>query len=267
MTAACGWHLRPVVGVVVAHEDVDAAFYEGGADPAGERRVDAADDLYLERPAICWLPVELGDGALRVLFVLVREAHDGLGRGGVQGCGGDRAATLENRLHDALGQLRRGEALEKERTSTSAAVVPFASPETCTTFPRELAPLMEKPFSPVASRRARSASPRLSFGAPAGAVVRRVARERGSAPNMSCFQVSFTSALGGRCFRFCGARGKRGDGAREGRERDGTHVGRGGGGCCGTVGLCADGADGGPGAGGEAHALEERGHVSGRERR
>ena len=100
----------------------------------------------------------------------------------------------------ALGHERLG---GMARTSTSAAVVPLARPETWTTFPRELAPLIDKPpFSPIASRNALSAMPRLSLGADEGALVSRALRERDSALNMSCFHVSFTLAFGGRWFRF-----------------------------------------------------------------
>lgn len=117
--------------------------------------------------------------------------------------------------------------------------MPFASPPTCTTFPRPLAPFIDSPFSPSASRSARSAPVKFILGTPADADESRALSEPLSAPgprNRSCSHVLLTSPFGGRWFRFYArdveceedeARDLRRSGARMGfRQRDGRGCAR-----------------------------------------
>lgn len=90
---------RARVGVVV-HEDIDGAFDERGADAATESRVYAAYDLYFKGATIGWLSIELCDSRLCVLFMLVGQTDDGVGRVGVEDGGGDGSAALENCLEE-----------------------------------------------------------------------------------------------------------------------------------------------------------------------
>ena len=83
---------------VVAHENVDAAFDKGGADAAGKRRVDTANDLNVQSTAVCGLVVEFGDCSLRILLVFVGEANNRVRGGSVEDGGGDGSAALEDGL-------------------------------------------------------------------------------------------------------------------------------------------------------------------------
>ena len=97
-----------------------------------------------------------------------------------------------------------------ELTSTSAGVVPFTSPDTCTTFPSLtlLAPLMFKPpvFDPsalIASFKAFCAIPKLGFGAGADEEEERRSESERLPSNRSCDHAALTSPLGVRLSRPC----------------------------------------------------------------
>ena len=85
---------------VIRHEHVHAALHKCGADAAAEGRVDATNDLDLKGAAVSGLAMELGNGGLCVLLVLVGKADDGLRVVGVEGRCGDGSTSLE----DSLGQ-------------------------------------------------------------------------------------------------------------------------------------------------------------------
>lgn len=136
-----------------------------------QTRVHTTDDLHYQRSTVRDLAIKSRHGLLCVLLIFVRQS-DGdpslrVSYGGV----GDRTAALEDSLvqHNgkAVGQKRKVK-VKSQRTSTSAADVPATSPETSTTFPLLLAPLIcngpPGAFTPVASLSALSARPKFSFG-------------------------------------------------------------------------------------------------------
>ncbi len=107
-----------------------------------------------------------------------------------------RSTSLENGL-EIVQQSKLYNSSTLGLTSTSSEVVPSAKPLTSTTLPLELAPLIDIPFSPFASRRALSAGDKLIFGA--FAALLSLALRDLLPSKRSCFQAQLMSPFGVRC--------------------------------------------------------------------